>query len=121
MRFLSIYTPDENTASLPPSQEHMEEMGKFMEEMENAGVLLATGGFLRSPTSLRVRSSGGEITVIDGAASEATRRIVGFALLEVTSREEAIEVSSRFLRVAGDGESELRQLMDVPPEPVAQD
>jgi hypothetical protein len=89
--------------------------------MENAGVLLATGGFLASSTSLRIRSSGGEVTVIDGAASEATRRIVGFALLEVASREEAIDVSSRFLCVAGDGESELRQLMDAPPEPAAQD
>jgi hypothetical protein len=113
MKFLSMYTPDQKSAGVPPSKEMMEKIDKFVEESMKAGKLLATGGLL--PTSkggARVRCSGGEITVTDGPFTEAKEVIAGFALLEAKSKEEAIEMAKRFLQIAGDGESDLRQIME---------
>jgi hypothetical protein len=112
MKFLSLYTPDAKKAGVPPSKEHMAEMGKFIEESTKSGLLLATGGLLPCSTGgARVRSSDGKITVLDGPFTESKELICGFALLETPSREAAIEAVTRFLRIAGDGESELRQIM----------
>jgi hypothetical protein len=113
MRFLSIYKTAER--DVPPSAEHMAEMGKFCEEMAKAGVLLATEGCLPSAKGARVRLSGGKQTVTDGPFTESKELVAGFALLEVKSKEEAIELTKRFLKLAGDGECELRQVYDAPP------
>ena len=113
MKFLSIYTPDKNSANRPPSKEHMAEMGKLMEETTKSGVLVSTGGLLPiSKGGASVRRSGGEITVMDGPFTETKEVIAGFAVLEVTSRDHAIEIARRFLTIAGDGESELRPMME---------
>ncbi len=118
MKFLSIYRPDEKTAGVPPSNERMAEMGKLIEESMKAGTLLVTGGLLPiSKGGARVRCSGGEIKVVDGPFTEAKELIGGFAVVEARSRDEAIEMTRRFLKIAGDGESELHQIM----EPGAED
>lgn len=112
MKFLSMYTPDPKTAAGPPSKEHMEEMGKLIEESIKSGVLRETGGLLPvSKGGARVRRSGGEIAVIDGPFTESKELVAGFAVLETKSKEEAIDITRRFLKVAGDGECELRQMM----------
>jgi hypothetical protein len=108
MRFLMMTKGDTNTPSTPPSPELYVEMGKLIEEMTKAGVLLATGGLDSKPT--RIKSSGGKITVMDGPFAEAKEAVVGFALVEAKSKEEAIEFSKRFWRVVGDGEGEIRQV-----------
>jgi len=107
MKFLTIYTPAKHNAG-PPSPEHMARMGKFMEEETKAGVLVTTGGLL--PGAARVGSSGGEITVMDGPFAESKELTAGFAILEVKSQAECLEACRRFLRVAGDGVSEIRQI-----------
>jgi hypothetical protein len=113
MKFLSIYIPDAKNASVPSSKEHMAEMGKLIEESTKAGVLLATGGLLPVSTAgARVRSSAGKITVTDGPYTESKEVVAGFAILQVKSKEEVIESAKRFLKVAGDGECELRQIME---------
>lgn len=112
MRFLTVYKTAET--GLPPTPDEMDKMGKLIEEMTTAGVLLTTEGCLPSAMGARVRISGGELTVTDGPFTESKELIGGFALLEVRSKEEAIEWTKRFLRVAGDGESEIRQLHEVP-------
>ncbi|HMI96392.1 MAG TPA: YciI family protein [Micropepsaceae bacterium] len=109
MRFLSIYKTKETNE--PPSQEHMAQMGK-LEEMTKAGTLLATEGCLPSFKGARVRRSGKQLTVTDGPFTEAKEVIGGFALLQAKSKAEAIELTKRFLNVAGDGECELRQVFD---------
>ncbi len=86
----------------PPSPEMYVEMGRLIEEMTKAGVLLATGGLGPNPT--RIKSSGGKVTVTDGPFTEAKEAVVGFALVEAKSKEEAIEFSRRFWQVVGDGE-----------------
>jgi hypothetical protein len=110
MRFLSIYKAAET--GVPPTQEHMDEMGRLIEEMQSAGVLLATEGCLPSALGARVRLSGGEVTVTDGPFTESKELIAGFALLQADSREHAVELTRRFLRIAGDGECEIRQVFD---------
>jgi hypothetical protein len=112
MRFLSIYkTVERNT---PPSIEHVKKMGKLIEESMKAGVLLATEGCLPSALGARVRLSNGKITVTDGPFIESKELIGGFAILEASSKAEAIELTKTFLDVAGDGECEIRQLFTAP-------
>jgi hypothetical protein len=112
MKFLSIWTPDAKTASRPPSNAYMAEMGRLIDEGMKAGTLLATGGLLPvTQGGARVRSFKGKITVIDGPFTESKELVAGFAILQANSKDEAIEGVKRFLKVAGDGESELRQIM----------
>jgi hypothetical protein len=108
MRFLSIYKTVERNA--PPPQEEMARMGKLVEEGMKAGWLLGTEGCLPSALGARVRSSNGKQTVTDGPFTEAKEVVGGFAILQVNSKQEAIELAKNFLQAVGDGECELRQL-----------
>jgi hypothetical protein len=110
MRFLTIYKTVERNA--PPSTDEIAAMGKFIEEITNAGVLLATEGCLPSAKGARVRRSNGQLTVTDGPFTESKECVGGFALIQSRSKEEAIEWTKRFLQVAGDGEAEVRQIAE---------
>lgn len=112
MRFLSIYRTVERDT--PPSLEHVTKMGKLIEESMKAGVLLATEGCLPSALGARVRLSDGKISVTDGPFTETKEVIGGFALLQANSKAEAIELTRKFLEVAGDGECEIRQIFTAP-------
>jgi hypothetical protein len=103
MRFLMT-----TTAADPPDETMMAEMDRLVEEMTRKGVLLAAGGL--DPSGTRVTSSGGRITVTDGPFTEAKETILSFALVEVRSKEEAIELSRRFWQIAGSGEGQIRQV-----------
>ena len=83
------------------------EMGKFVEELTASGVLLATGGLA---PGRQLVSRGDEITVTDGPFAEAKEAVAGFALLEVQSEQEALELARRFRRIVGDGESVIHQV-----------
>jgi len=113
MRFLCIYKPAKAEGA-PPSPEMMETMGKFIEQSFQEGFLLSTEGCLPSALGARVRSTGGSFTVTDGPFTEAREIVGGFALIQAKSKEEAIEFTKRFLAVAGDGETEIRQLYEQP-------
>src|SRR5262245_14626715 len=115
MRFLAVYRSKET--GIPPSPENMAAMGKLIEEMAKAGVLIATEGCQPSAKGARVRISGGKFTVTDGPFTETREVVGGFALFQVKSKEEAIEWTKRFLQLAGDGESEIRQLYEEPAFP----
>jgi hypothetical protein len=108
MRFLMMTTSDQSEQGVPPSPEMYAEMGKLIEEMTKAGVLLATGGLDPHPT--RIQNSGGKITVTDGPFTEAKEAIVGFALIDAKSKEEAVEYSKRFWGVVGDGQGVIHQV-----------
>ena len=107
MRFM-LMTTDDNSADTPPDETMMVEMGKFIEEMSKSRALLATGGL--EPDGTRIASSGGRVTVTDGPFAEAKESVVGFALIEVRTREEAIELSKRFFKIVGDGEGVIKQV-----------
>ena len=108
MRFLSIYKTVERNA--PPSLEEMTRMGQLVEEGFKAGWLLATEGCLPSALGARVRSSNGSISVTDGPFAETKEIVGGFAILQADSKAHAIELTRKFLAVAGEGECELRQI-----------
>lgn len=110
MRFLSIYKSCETGA--PPTPEEMSEMGKLIEEGMKAGYLLAVEGCLPSATGARVRLSEGNYTVTDGPFTEAKEVVGGLAIIQASSKAEAVEHLKRFLRTAGEGECELRQLYE---------
>ncbi|MEV0591737.1 YciI family protein [Nonomuraea cavernae] len=105
MRFLM--TTKANGAA-PPDEAVYAEMGRFVEEMTQAGVLLATGGL--DPVGVRVTATDGTITVTDGPFAEAKEAIVSFALIEARSQEEAVELSRRFWKIIGTGEGSIQQV-----------
>ena len=107
MRFLMMTTGEE-AAGGPPDEKVLAEMGRFIEELTRAGVLLATGGL--DPHAIRIKNSGGKISVTDGPFTEAKEVVVGFALVDVRSKEEAIELSKRFWKIVGAGEGVIQQV-----------
>lgn len=108
MRYMMMTKNDPNNPPPPPSPEMYSAMGKLIEEMTKAGVLLATGGLSPNPT--QIKSSSGKISITDGPFTEAKEAVVGFALVEAKSKEEAIEFSRRFWQVAGDGAGEIYEV-----------
>lgn len=115
MQFLMMTSGDPNAAPPPPTPELYAEMGKFIQEMSAAGVLLATGGL--DPRATRIKHRDGKFTITDGPFTEAKEAIVGFALIQANSKEEAIEYSKKFWNIVGDGEGTIHQVFgpgDVP-------
>lgn len=104
MRFLMI----SKASDTAPDEKLYAEMAQFVEELTAAGVLLATGGL--EAAGVVMSSRGDEITVTDGPFAEAKEAAAGFALIEVGSKEEAIELGRRFRRIVGDGESSIQQV-----------
>ena len=113
MRFLCIYKSSQ-PEGIGPTQEEMDRMGAFIRDSLQEGYLLSTEGCLPSVLGARVRMAEGKITVTDGPFAEAKEIVGGFALIQAKSKEEAIEYTKRFLKVAGDGETEIRQLYEAP-------
>jgi hypothetical protein len=114
MRFMILLKADEHTeAGEMPSEELLAAMGKFNEEMVNAGVFLGGEGLQPSSKGARVRIKGSERTVVDGPFTETKELIAGFWLIEVKSKEEAIEWVKRIpAPLEGDAEIELRQVFE---------
>ena len=103
MRFLMTVT-----ASSEPDEKMMTEMGQLVEDLTKAGVLLATGGLDQAGT--RVCSADGKVTLTDGPFTEAKEAILSFALVDVRSKEEAVELSRRFWQVVKTGEGAIQQV-----------
>jgi hypothetical protein len=110
MRFFGYTMGDPSAPMPPPTPGLMAEMGAFIEEATKAGVLLAAGGLAPLDEATRVTYSGGKFTVVDGPFTEAKELIGGWALMEARDKDEAVEWTKRFLAIAGDGESTIRQV-----------
>ena len=108
MRFMIIRKADKDTeAGALPSGELLAAMMKYNEEMVKAGVMLEGVGLRASSMGARVKFSGGKPAVTDGPFTEAKELIAGFSILEVKSKEEAIEWVKRWPAIDGGGELEL--------------
>lgn len=128
MRFMIIVkaTPD-SEAGITPPPETFEAMGRFNEELINAGVLLAAEGLHPSNQGALITSEGGRLVVKDGPFTEAKELIAGFWIISAKSRDEALEWVRRI--PFDDGETiELRRVFEaadfagvVPPEEVARE
>jgi hypothetical protein len=113
MRFMMLYKPG-TESDAPPTQQEIQEMGKFIDQMARAGVLIATDGLQPSSKGARDRISDGKFTFIDGPFTETKELIAGYAIVQANSKEEAIELAKQFLTVVGEGESEIRLMHDTP-------
>src|SRR5437588_12712597 len=104
MRFMMIVkaTP-ESEAGVMPEEKLLDAMTKFNEELSKAGVLLDLDGLQPSSKGARVKFSGGKRTVIDGPFSESKELIAGYWLVDVKSKEEAIEWTRRCPDPMGEG------------------
>ncbi len=117
MRFMMIVKgTTDSEAGTPPSPELLEAMRKYNEELVRAGVLLAADGLQPTSTGIRISypEPGGKPKVVDGPFTEAKELIAGYTLIEVKSREEAIEWALRMPdpHGLGQGEIELRQVFE---------
>ncbi|KQV79762.1 dehydrogenase [Massilia sp. Root351] len=115
MRFMLIVKASpESEAGKMPSEELLTAMGKFNEELVNAGVLLAGEGLHPSSRGVRVHFSGKNRTVIDGPFAETKELIAGFWLVQVKSLEEAIEWVKRCPNpMESESDIEIRQVFEM--------
>lgn len=114
MRFMiMIKATKESEAGVMPSEQLLTEMGRFNEELVQAGVLLAGEGLQPSSTGARVKFSGNKRTVIDGPFAETKELIAGYWLWQVKSKGEAIEWVKRCPNpMPGESEIEIRQVFE---------
>lgn len=114
MRFMMVFkASEESEAGQNPSEKSLTEMGRVMAEMAEKGILLAGEGLLPSSKGFRLELNAGKQRVVDGPFTETKELIAGFCLIEVASREEAIEWGWRCM-AADDSNSggalEIRQV-----------
>jgi len=102
-------------AGAMPSEKLLTEMGNFNEELVKAGVMLAGEGLHPSAKGARVRFNGSQRTVVDGPFTETKELIAGFWIIDVSSKEEAIEWMKRCPNPFDEGESEIeiRQIFEM--------
>ncbi len=114
MRFMVIVKATKDSeAGVMPSEQLLTEMGKFNEELVNAGVMLAGDGLHPSSKGARVTFSGSTRTVIDGPFVETRELIAGYWLWNCKSKEEAIEWVKRCPNpMPGESEIEIRQVFE---------
>ena len=114
MRFMVIVKANEKTeAGVLPSERALTAMGKYNEELVKAGVLLAGEGLHASSKGVRVKFFGPKRTVVDGPFQETKELIAGFWLIQVKSKEEAIEWVKRIPNPDDDDfEIEIRQVFE---------
>jgi len=117
MRFMMIVKASKDSeAGKMPSEELLSAMGKYNEELMKAGVLLDLAGLQSSSKGVRIKFSGGKRHVIDGPFTETKELIAGYWIIQVKSREEAIEWAKRVPAPHGEGaegEIELRQFFEL--------
>ena len=112
MRVMVLVKADKQSeAGVLPDKKILEAMGKFNEELVNAGVMLAMDGLHASSKGARVRFSGGKTTVIDGPFTETKELVAGFWIWNVKSKDEAIQWLKR-APFDGGTEVEIRQVFE---------
>jgi hypothetical protein len=117
MRFMIIVkATKESEAGVMPEEKLIASMATFHEELQKAGMLLDASGLQPSSKGWRIRYAGPKRTVVDGPFTEAKELIAGYTLIQVKSKQEAIEWTKRFPNPAvdgRDGEIEVRQLFEL--------
>jgi hypothetical protein len=106
----------ETEAGVMPEEKLIAEMAAYHEELQKAGALLDASGLQPTTKGWRVKYSGGKRSVIDGPFTESKELVAGYTLIQVKSREEAMEWARRFPNPAGEGkqgEIEVRQLFEL--------
>ena len=118
MRFMIMVRANalSESSATPDDPEMFAEMAAFHEELAKAGVLLDCSGLHPSSHGFRVRYTNGKPAIVDGPFAETKELIAGYTLIQVRSRDEALEWARRFPAPFGkhaDGEIEVRQLYEL--------
>ena len=118
MRFMIMVkaTADSEAGVMPTDDGLMSTMAEYHEQLTKAGVLLDASGLQPSSKGWRIRYDGSHRSTIDGPFTEAKELIAGYTLIQVRSRDEALEWARRFPNPAldgGDAEIEVRQLYEL--------
>ena len=124
-RYLVMLRSDQGTESgALPGPEALAKMGALMDDMMTKGAVLGGEGLKPSASGARIRFQGGRRTVIDGPFSETKELIAGYTLIQVATREEAIDFARRWVQIhtevtdKTDGELEIRPMMELEDYPV---
>ncbi|MBP0592393.1 YciI family protein [Paraburkholderia sp. LEh10] len=117
MRFMiMVKATKDSEAGKMPAEELIASMATYHEALQKAGVLLDASGLQPSSKGWRVRYANGERTVTDGPFAETKELVAGYTVIQVRSREEAMEWARRFPAPFGEqaaGEIEVRQMYDL--------
>jgi hypothetical protein len=115
MRFMILVKASKDSeAGAMPSQEMFTTMTDYHEQLKKAGVLLDANGLRPSSKGFRIEYAGGKRTVVDGPFSETKELIAGYTMIQVKSREEAVEWAKRFPKPHDvDCHIEVRQMFDI--------
>jgi len=108
-------TRDSEAGKMPP-ESLIAEMGKYHEELANAGMVVDASGLQPTSKGWRIKYSGKNTSVVDGPFAETKELIAGYTIIEAESREQALEWTRRFPNPAidgGEGEIEVRQLFEL--------
>ena len=113
MRFMILRKADTRTESgTKPSDELLAAIGKYAEEMAEAGVLRGGEGLRPTSTGARVQFAGGKATVIDGPFTETKELLAGYFSIDVPSKDDAIAWAKRWPPLDGDVQLEIRQVVE---------
>jgi hypothetical protein len=115
MKFLITYAQKPNLP--PPTPAKMAALGAFTQKNIESGKVVMTGGLVRPSRGIQLICEGGKVSVTDGPYAETKELIDGFALMEVSSKDEAIALASEFMEIAGDGAGEVLQVFEPPTGP----
>jgi hypothetical protein len=119
VRFLMFIKHAEASHHVTPPQSLMNAMETFVGEGFRTGWLKETGGLKRTSESVRLRSRNGTLTVTDGPFAETKEVVGGYAIVEVTSKDEALDIAKRFMELHRvhwpefECESEVRQIEEM--------
>ena len=115
MRFMMIVKANKDSeAGVMPKEDMLAAMATYHEELAKAGVLLDANGLQPSSRGWRIKYEGSKRRVVDGPFAETKELIAGYTIIQVKSREEALEWARRFPNPhSGDGEIEIRQLFEL--------
>ena len=119
MRYFMFTTADPDAPAIPPSPELYAEMAQLIDEGFRNGTLVATGSL--DPNVTKIEHSNGKFTLTDGPFTEAKEAVVGWAIVDVKTKEEAVELSKRFWRIVGDGSGIIQRIWDPGEGPAAED
>ncbi|WP_437319009.1 YciI family protein [Sorangium sp. So ce385] len=109
-RYMAVHCHDAADTGAPPAPKLVAEMGRLIEEMTRAGVLLAAQGLQPTAKGARIVSAGGKRTVIDGPFAESKELIGGYVIVDVPSLDDAKDLALRYADVVGTIEMDIRAL-----------
>ncbi len=115
MRFMILVkATNDSEAGVMPGEDLLAAMADYHEQLAKAGVLLDGNGLHPSAKGWRIKWAGGKKTIVDGPFSEAKELVAGYTIINVKSREEALEWTKRFPNpTLGNGEIEIRQMFEL--------